>query len=278
MSSFITPDGISINYRLDDFRDPWITEPGVPILMQHGFIRNLRCWQQWVPRLARRYPVVRYDIRGCGESSVPPPTADWSVDRLIRDPRDLMNHLGIDRVHLVGKLSGALLGIKFAITFPERVASLTLVSGPTVISDRFKQLYALGERDSLAAMEKYGLRGWLERTNTERFDADTNQDLVAWHLEQQASTIFHVAYKIHEAYRQVDMRPELKNIKVPVLVLAPSNFAGSPSEQHRQLERDVPDVKVVDIDGKGSDLFLAEAERCIDETLTFLEGVGDRAV
>lgn len=270
MPTFATDDGVDIHYHVDDFRDPWIEDEPETIVLHHGFIRSMRLWQQWVPALARRYRVVRFDVRGCGGSSVPPPEGDWSPARLVKDVRGLLNHLDLDRVHFVGHLSGALVGQLFAVTNPDRLRSLTLVAGPPVVNTEIRELYALGEEDSLASMERFGLSEWLRRTNAARFDATTDPRIVEWHLRQQEATPFHVAYRMHQAFRGVDMRDRLAEIAAPVLMIVPRGAPGTPPEQQAEMRAAIPNARLVILEGRGSDLCLTQADRCVDETLDFL--------
>src|SRR5437867_6170240 len=97
-----TDDRVRIHYEVDDFRDPWLPETDGAVLMSHGFARNMKWFQQWVPTLARKHKVVRYDIRGCGGVNAPPPKgAEWTAERMARDVLNLIDHLGIRRIHWV---------------------------------------------------------------------------------------------------------------------------------------------------------------------------------
>ncbi len=49
----------------------------------------------WVPRLCRHYRVVRMDLRGHGESQVPPAEPALSMERLVKDVNELLDHLGL---------------------------------------------------------------------------------------------------------------------------------------------------------------------------------------
>src|SRR5262249_20359089 len=153
-----------------DFRDPWIESEPETILLHHGFARSLKWWQHWVPVLARLYRVIRYDVRGCGGSSVPSRDGDWSAMRLIKDALELLDHLSVDSVHWVGFESGAVLGELFAAEYPERIRSLTLINGPAMLPKDQLDRFALGEKDSLAAIERYGFPEWVRRTNPWRLD------------------------------------------------------------------------------------------------------------
>jgi 3-oxoadipate enol-lactonase len=275
MPRLLTDDGVSIHYDVDDFRDPWVQDaPETVLLHPDGFARSMKWWQQWVPTLARRYRVLRYDVRGCGESSVPPRDADWSVSRLIKDALDLLNHLAIDRVHWVGFHGGAVMGELFAVTYPERIQSLTLVNGPPHLEESLLEMYALGEKDSLASMERYGLKEWLRRTNPGRLDMErTDPRIVEWHTEEQAKTPFHVAYKQHETFRGGDLRGVLPQIRVPTLLLAGDRSPVAPLEQQRAMQESIPDARLVVFEGIGEGIFLTMADRCVAETVKFIAGL-----
>ena len=75
-------DGCELFYTIDDFTDPW-TEPET-VVMHHGMAKNHKLWFGWVPIVARHYRVIRFDMRGMGQSDVPEPGYPWSVDNFAR--------------------------------------------------------------------------------------------------------------------------------------------------------------------------------------------------
>lgn len=122
-----TPD-LDMHYEVDDFTDPW----GSPqtILMLHGNAESGAAWYGWVPTLARHYHVVRPDMRGFGASTPMPRDFPWTLDVIIDDYTRLMDHLDIDRFHLVGAKIGGTIARAFAARQPERVTTLTVVGTP----------------------------------------------------------------------------------------------------------------------------------------------------
>ncbi len=54
--------GLRLHYLVDDFTDPW-TKPDT-VLLLHGNAESSLAWYAWVPLLARRFRVVRPDMRG----------------------------------------------------------------------------------------------------------------------------------------------------------------------------------------------------------------------
>jgi len=96
-----------------------------PFLLVHGLAANLAFWYLRIaPALARHHRVVMLDLRGHGRSSMP--RTGYSGDGIAEDLRDLLDHLGVDRVHIAGHSFGGNAALHFACLFPERTASLTL--------------------------------------------------------------------------------------------------------------------------------------------------------
>ena len=94
------------------------------VVLGHGLGGSHAVWYQQVPFLAQRYRVVTWDQRGFGRSTSksgnigPAP----SVEDLLR----LLDHLEIDRAHIVGQSMGGWPALGFTIDHPNRVISLTL--------------------------------------------------------------------------------------------------------------------------------------------------------
>ncbi|MFJ3877944.1 alpha/beta fold hydrolase [Streptomyces sp. NPDC090077] len=102
-----------------------VSGDGPPVVLVHAGVADHRMWDDVVSALAERYTVVRYDLRGFGESA--PPTAPYrDTDDLLR----LLDHLGHDRVRLVGASWGGRVALDFTLAHPERVHSLALFSAP----------------------------------------------------------------------------------------------------------------------------------------------------
>ncbi len=73
--------GLRLHYLVDDFTDPW-TKPDT-VLLLHGNAESSLAWYAWVLLLARRFRVVRPDMRGYGASTPMPRDFAWSLDVII---------------------------------------------------------------------------------------------------------------------------------------------------------------------------------------------------
>lgn len=96
-------------------------EEGTPILMIHGGLAHAEIWAAPVEDLAADYPVIVADTRGHGRSTND--GAAYSYDLLAADYLALLDHLGLEQVHLVGWSDGANIGYVISLTAPERLAS-----------------------------------------------------------------------------------------------------------------------------------------------------------
>ncbi|MFE1317657.1 alpha/beta fold hydrolase [Kitasatospora phosalacinea] len=72
--------------------------------------------------------LVRFDPRGCGRSAAPTDRASCAFAAQAADVEALREHLGADRIDLLGHSAGALTAQRYAAEFPHRVRSLVLVT------------------------------------------------------------------------------------------------------------------------------------------------------
>lgn len=102
------------------------TGSGSVILFIHGILGSQRQWEHLVDRMDDDHRVVLPDLFGHGDSAKP--FGDYSISAHAAALRDLLDHLDIDRVTLVGHSLGGGIAMQFFYLFPERVERLVLVS------------------------------------------------------------------------------------------------------------------------------------------------------
>lgn len=122
-----------------------VTGEGPPVVLVHAGVSDHRMWDAIVPALAERHTVIRYDRRGFGESA--PPTGPFSETE---DLRHLLDHLGCERVQLVGASWGGRISADFALAHPDRVQSLTMLAPMWPGYDWSAEMLAYGEAETAA--------------------------------------------------------------------------------------------------------------------------------
>jgi 3-oxoadipate enol-lactonase len=96
---------------------------GHPLTLIHAGIADKRMWEAQFATFAESYRVVRYDIRGYGQSTFP--AGPYTMRE---DLRALLQHLGIARTHLIGISMGGSIAIDFTLDYPEMVSALIPVA------------------------------------------------------------------------------------------------------------------------------------------------------
>jgi len=97
---------------------------GEPVILIGGLGSQLQSWATQVPIYSKYFKTVVFDNRGSGKSDKP--EARYSTEDMAHDTASLMNELGIDRAHVVGKSMGGMIGQWLAIRYPEKVQKLVL--------------------------------------------------------------------------------------------------------------------------------------------------------
>lgn len=204
-------DGIELFYKVDDFTDPW-TKPET-VLLHHGMAKSHKMWFAWVPIIARHYRVIRYDMRGMGQSGVPEPGYPWTLDNFAKDLAEVADKLELDRFHLIGETVGGSISMRYATQHQERLLSLTACTSPTNFSDRH-------HGDSADLIEKEGVATWVENTIGRRLDPQiVDPAYTRWYANQMSATAAHVVSGF-QRNASGDLRPLLKDVKTPTLIIA----------------------------------------------------------
>ena len=97
------------------------------LLLLHGFGANKENWVSYARYLSKHYRVICPDLPGFGESTKNP--------ELVHDPKsqarrlhDFVEALGIDSVHLAGNSMGGMITLRYALDYPQNIASITLIA------------------------------------------------------------------------------------------------------------------------------------------------------
>lgn len=103
---------------------------GPPLLLLHGHPQTHVMWHRIAPQLALDFTIVAPDLRGYGQSSKPPTTADhepYSKRAMARDQVEVMRQLGFEDFLVAGHDRGARCGYRLALDHPRRVRKLAIL-------------------------------------------------------------------------------------------------------------------------------------------------------
>ena len=118
MGHATAPDGVKLYFEE--------AGSGPPILFVHEFAGDHRAWEPQLAHFCRRWRCIVYSARGYPGSDVPEDVASYSQDIARDDALAVLDHLGIDKAHVVGLSMGGFAALHFGIAYPERALSLAV--------------------------------------------------------------------------------------------------------------------------------------------------------
>ena len=233
-----TRDGCRLAYRYDGPEDAPV------VMLGHSLGCSLEMWAPQIAGLAVRYRVLRYDLRGHGQSDAP--LGAYSLDRLGRDVVELLEALDIDRVHFCGLSLGGMIGQWLGARAPDRLASLALCNtsafmGPPADWDaRITTVSANGT----AAVAEAVTQRWF----TPHFLTDHPNRVAPVRAMIEATSGGGYA-GCSAAIRDMDLRPTAPLIVARTLIIAGKHDPATPPAHAQFLHDGIPGASLVMLDG-----------------------------
>jgi 3-oxoadipate enol-lactonase len=259
---FTASDGLRIAYFVDDFTDPWTQS--ATLLLLHAAMGHSRRFYAWVPGLSRHYRVVRMDLRGHGQSQVPPPEPPLTMARLVADTAELLDHLDCPRAHIVGNSAGGYIAQNLAFASPRRVQSLMLFGSTPGLKHSQAATW-------LPRVAKDGLRKFLADTISDRFPVErTDPRHIAWFLDEAAKNDEAFIGRFIGLMATLDWTDRLHEIRCPTLVVYPGAETVGSARVYDAMRERIPDVEVIAYEGMPHNICDSLPDRCVADLLGFL--------
>ncbi len=264
--SFRTSDGITLRYIVDDFTPPW--KKADTLVMLHAAFGTMNRFRAWVAHVAGRYRTVRWDMRGHGDSDLPGDDLDLSIERLTQDYIELLDHLGVEKAHLVGSSTGGIIGMHAAVEHPGRMLSLSSYAAiPGLAPSTRHNDY----NDWESGLVREGVRDFLRRTISQRFHVDRVEPaFVDWFIEESARNDPRFLSRFVHMMTKFNFGDRLTEIRCPTLFVVPSNDPVHSMDNYNVL-RAVPDHRFVVFENMPHNITDAVPDRCAAELVKFLE-------
>ncbi len=112
----MTDDGVRLHYEE--------TGSGIPVIFVHEFAGDHRAWEAQMRHFGQRYRAIAYAARGYPPSDVPDDVIKYSQSRAADDIAAVLDHLGIDKAHVVGLSMGGFATLHFGFRHADRALSL----------------------------------------------------------------------------------------------------------------------------------------------------------
>jgi pimeloyl-ACP methyl ester carboxylesterase len=262
--TIIERDWGGLYFDVIDMVPPW-QRPAATVLFHHGVSVTADVWAEWLPALAERYRLVRFDLRGHGRS-VSGALGAWSLAGLIADLLAVADAAGADRFHLIGESLGGTVALAAAAGHGDRVSSLTVSNGAPV-GGTIENVQ--GWRDTI---EGDGMAAWSRQMMGQRFhDTALTGPQRAWYEETQAATDGAAILAALEVLLGVDLRPDLARIVLPTLLLHPDASPFISVSVMAELAQSLPNATLQVIAGARHGLPFSHAKDCAGRFRRFLD-------
>jgi 3-oxoadipate enol-lactonase len=254
------------NHRLDGPREAPV------VTLTHPLGVTLALWDDHAAALAKRFRVLRYDVRGHGGSDAPP--GPYTLEQMSGDLFDLLDALGIAETHFVGVSMGGLIGMTAALRQPRRIKTLTLCDTTACYGPGVRPMW----EDRIRVAEIHGMTATLvDRTMaiwfTEEFRAKHREvvDRVASMLRTTDPRGYAAAIR---AIGFVDLTERIGSIRCPTLVVVGESDPGTPPAMARVIHERIAGSELLTIPGAMHCAVVEDADRFLTALTGFLAGQG----
>ena len=129
---------------------------GTPILFVHEFAGDHRSWEPQLREFGKCYRCIAYAARGYKPSDVPADATAYSYLHVMRDAVAVLDHLKIERAHLIGLSMGGYTVLQVALNHPGRVRSLVLAGAGSGSERWYTEAFHKRSRDLALQFEREG--------------------------------------------------------------------------------------------------------------------------
>jgi aminoacrylate hydrolase len=216
-----------------------------PLILSSGLGGSASYWAPNLPALAERHRVILYDHRGTGRSDRTLSAPHLPDAGMTHDLKTLMDRLGIASAHVVGHAAGAMIGMRLAGEWPERVRSLVLVNGWAALDPHFARCFDV----RLAILRDSGVRAYVHAQPLFLYPANWIALRAAQIDEEEDAHVAQfpdpaVVERRIAALRHFDYRAELSRLRVATLVVTAEDDMLVPSDCGRRLAAMIPGARL----------------------------------
>lgn len=223
-------DGVELSYRLSG-------SGALPLVLVHGVGSYREAWNGVIARLSGDFRMLSFDLRGHGRSARL--KGRYEIDDFTGDVLALADHVGFGRFDLAGFSLGGLITQRLALTHPERLRRLVLLSTVSGRTDEERERVLA----RLAAL-KAGDRGShydasLSRWLTEDFQA-RNPELIAELRRRNAQNDPDCYASAYRVLAETDFGGLIDQIRLPTLIATGEHDQGSNPRMSRYMHERIP--------------------------------------
>lgn len=268
MPYFVTEDNVALYYEEKG--------EGKPVILIHGWSCSRRHYRKQTFELSKHFRVIRYDLRGHGDSHVP--EHGLTMQQFAGDLKEFIEYLGLQEVSLVGWSMGTHIIWEYIKQFGcEKLHKLCFIDmTPKLITEEDWQhgLYGdFGHPANLATLSAMceDWQGFTDQFVPALFaKSGYDQTLYDWAYKEANKNTPHVMINMWVAMTVQDYRSVLPTISVPCLVTYGEESLLYSSQTSEYIKEKIPDAKLVSFPKCGHGLHMESPEKFNRELIDFI--------
>ena len=218
---------------------------GMPLILVHPIGASLQFWDPLMPHLAGVGPVLRYDLRGHGQS--PAAHEEGDIDAFADDLLTLADAEGFERFDVCGVSLGGMVALAVAARCPHRVNRVVVSSSAASVApppNGWNGRREAALKDGMAPLAE----PMVQRMFSEAFRQTAHPIIATMKtvFENMSPTGYANAVSI---LRDADLGPRLAQVQAPTLVIAGEQDPLCPPAKQQALADALPSARVVVMDG-----------------------------
>ena len=244
---------------------------GPPVVLLHGIGGNHTVWNDVIPGLAKEFLVLAPDLRGHGRTRAPA-DSHFTFAEMMGDVLRLLDDRKLPSAHMVGVSGGALLALRLTLDRPERVRSLTMVSGAAYtdghtrsVAERWAETYLKegSDRFALRMLKDLYYPDWVE----------ANLDFADAVREQVKHQDYTPAVHWAAAMGDFDERARIASVARPTLIVQAMNDAVVDASHGRILRQSIPGAQIRILTETGHLIPVERPKELLDTVIPFVRSV-----
>ncbi len=215
---------------------------GSVLVLLNSLGSNMHMWDKLLPAFQSKYRVLRFDMRGHGESRVS--TEPFAVEELGHDVLCLLDKVGARRASICGLSLGGLVAIWLGLHAPKRVDRLVFANTSARIGspEMWEQRIAFVRNTGMSALAAATLERWFTPAYRARHPEEMDRI-----CEMIAATNPAGYAACCAVLRDVDLRAEIAAVSAPSLVIAGAHDPATPPADGRALHAAIRNSSYVEL-------------------------------
>lgn len=233
----IKADDIYLNYESEGAGDA--------LVFINGITMDTNGWGYQAPFFSKFYKVIRYDCRGQGLSDKP--DEPYSQRMHADDLKNLLDALGVDKIHLVGLSNGGMIAQHFALNFPDNLRSLVLVDTCCYVDRLLELMIDTWIKATEIGGNEFRFDMSLPVIFSENFIKNNEENLLRMKENNLAVNSPKAIVNLVKATAGHDLCDRVSEIKCPTLIIVGEEDILIPQKHSRILHEKIQGSKLITI-------------------------------